>query len=109
MGGDSLRDLLKWSRPQELITLCRLIVMGRPDAKADPHMHDAVLPGLAERVLMIESPMLGLSSSAIAQRVRSPIGAAGKHRPGSGFVGSLPGAFSKATRPLPRRRPRRES
>ncbi len=71
MGGDSLRDLLKWSRPQELITLCRLIVMGRPDAKADPHMHDAVLPGLAERVIMTESPMLGLSSSAIARRLRS--------------------------------------
>ena len=69
MGGDSLRDLVKWSRPQELITLCTLVVMGRPDAIAYPDMHEAVLPGLVERVIMTESPMLGVSSSEIAARL----------------------------------------
>jgi nicotinate-nucleotide adenylyltransferase len=71
MGGDSLRDLVKWSRPRELIALCKLIVMGRPDADAYPHMHDTALPGLAERVIMTESPMLGVSSSEIAERIRA--------------------------------------
>lgn len=71
MGGDSLRDLVKWSRPRELISLCKLVVMGRPNAEADPQMHEAVLPGLAERVIMTESPMLGVSSSDIAARLRA--------------------------------------
>lgn len=70
MGGDSLRDLPQWSRPRELIALCKLVVMGRPDADAHPHMHDAALPGLAERVIMIDSPMLGVSSTEIAARLR---------------------------------------
>lgn len=71
MGGDSLRDLVKWSRPQELIKLCKLLVMGRPNAEAHPHMHDAVIPGLADRVIMTDTPMLGVSSSDIAARLRA--------------------------------------
>ncbi len=71
MGGDSLRDLPKWSRPHELMQLCKLIVMGRPNADAYPTMHERILPGLAERVIMTESPMLGVSSTELAERIRA--------------------------------------
>jgi nicotinate-nucleotide adenylyltransferase len=70
MGGDSLRDLPKWRRPDELIRLARLIVMGRPGADVAPAMHEEVIPGLAARVLMIEAPVLGVSSTMVATLVR---------------------------------------
>jgi nicotinate-nucleotide adenylyltransferase len=71
MGGDSLRDLPSWNRPQDLIKLCKLAVMSRPGAEVTPDLHADVLPGLAERVMMIESPMLGFSSSEIADRLEA--------------------------------------
>lgn len=50
---------------------------GRPDAKADPHMHDAVLPGLAERVLIIEfadaRSVVKWHCSAAAVRAQRPL------------------------------------
>lgn len=44
--------------------------MSRTDTAADPHMHDAVLPGLSERVVMIDAPLIGISSTEIADRIR---------------------------------------
>jgi nicotinate-nucleotide adenylyltransferase len=70
MGGDSLRDLPRWFRPEALIRLCRLGVMRRPGDVVYPDMHEAVLPGLAERVTMIEAPLIGVSSTEIVERLR---------------------------------------
>ncbi len=70
MGGDSLRDLPKWNQPEVLIELCKLAVMRRPGDNVTPDMHQAVLPTLAERVVMIDAPVLEISSSQITQRIR---------------------------------------
>jgi len=70
MGGDSLRDLPKWHRPQELIALCKLAVMRRPGDNLDPGMHRAVLPGLERRVVMMDTPVLEISSTEIVNRLR---------------------------------------
>lgn len=70
MGGDSLRDFPRWSRPAELLELCYFVVMGRPDIEIAPDMHDAILPKLKDRVIIIDSPMLGFSSTEIAARLR---------------------------------------
>jgi nicotinate-nucleotide adenylyltransferase len=70
LGADSLRDLPTWNRPRELIDLCRLAVMRRPDAEADPEALEAALPGISARVTVIDAPLLGISSSDIAERVR---------------------------------------
>lgn len=71
MGGDSLRDLPTWHRPAELIQLCWLAVMHRPGAQADPEMHARTLPGLAQRVVMIDAPLIEISSTEIIQRLRT--------------------------------------
>ncbi|MDZ4766869.1 MAG: nicotinate-nucleotide adenylyltransferase [Chloroflexota bacterium] len=71
MGGDSLRDLPRWSRPAELLELCTFVVMGRPDVTIAADMHEATLPGLKDRVILIDSPMLGFSSTEIAARLRA--------------------------------------
>lgn len=70
MGGDSLRDLPAWNRPDELLKLCWFAVMERPGEDIDPHMHDAVLPGLAPRVVMLRTPVLEISSTEIINRLR---------------------------------------
>ncbi len=70
MGGDSLRDLPTWNRPAELLTLCWFAVMERPGEDVDPHMHDAALPGLAQRVIILKTPVLEISSSEIISRLR---------------------------------------
>ncbi len=69
MGGDSLRDLPMWHRPADLIRLCKLAVMSRPAVAARPDMHEQILPGLAERVVMIDSPLIEISSTGIVQRI----------------------------------------
>jgi nicotinate-nucleotide adenylyltransferase len=71
IGADSLRDLPKWNRPQELIRLCKLAVMRRPDVDATPEMHEAILPGLAGRVVMIDAPLVDVSSTEIVTRLQA--------------------------------------
>jgi nicotinate-nucleotide adenylyltransferase len=72
MGGDSLRDLPTWNHPDELIRLCKLAVIQRPDMEPiSPTMHDHILPGLSERVVIIPAPLLGFSSSEIVARLQS--------------------------------------
>lgn len=70
IGGDSLRDLLTWHRPDLLIEHCKLAVLRRPGADVRPDMHADKLPGLADRVVMIDAPLLDISSTVIAQRLR---------------------------------------
>jgi nicotinate-nucleotide adenylyltransferase len=71
IGADSLRDLPTWNRPQELIRLCKFAVMRRPDVEATPEMHEAILPGLAERVIMLDTPLVDISSTDIVTRLRA--------------------------------------
>jgi nicotinate-nucleotide adenylyltransferase len=72
MGGDNLRALPTWTRAQDLYACCRLAVMKRSDEKISPSMHEAVLPGLAEKVDIVDAPMLGiwLSSTHVIERLR---------------------------------------
>ncbi|MCB9453646.1 MAG: nicotinate (nicotinamide) nucleotide adenylyltransferase [Anaerolineaceae bacterium] len=71
MGGDSFHDLPSWYQPEELIRLCRLGVMRRPLDGIEADMHAAVLPGLAARTIMIDAPILQISSSDIVERIRA--------------------------------------
>jgi nicotinate-nucleotide adenylyltransferase len=71
IGADSLRDLPTWHRPQELIQLCKLAVMRRPGVEISPQMHEHAIPGLAERVLKIDAPMIDISSTEISARLRA--------------------------------------
>lgn len=69
MGGDSLRDLPTWYHPADFIRLCKLAVMRRPEETIHPDMHEGILPGLAERVVMIDAPLVGISSTMIVERL----------------------------------------
>lgn len=71
MGGDSLRDLPKWYRPQELISLCRIAVMRRPQSVISVDMHAAILPELEERLTIVDAPLIDISSTAIVARIEA--------------------------------------
>ena len=70
MGGDSLRDLPNWREPAEILRLChKLGVMRRPYDEVDLDALERVLPGIREKVLMVDVPLLQISSRQVRQRV----------------------------------------
>lgn len=73
MGGDNLINLPQWKRARDLYAACRLAVMRRADEDIEPDMHDDILPGLSERVDIIDVPLLSiwLSSTHVTERLRS--------------------------------------
>jgi nicotinate-nucleotide adenylyltransferase len=71
IGGDSLKDLPTWHRPEMLIRLCRLAVVHRPGYQPDISDLAAKLPGLGERLIWVEMPVVGISASDIRSRVRA--------------------------------------
>jgi len=72
MGGDNLRSLPSWTRAEDLYRLCRLAVMRRADEDISPNMHGDLLPGLAERVSIVDVPLLSIwvSSTHVVDRIR---------------------------------------
>jgi nicotinate-nucleotide adenylyltransferase len=70
LGGDSLRDLPLWGRPQQLIELCRLGVMRRPGAEPDLSQLEWALPGISARTEFFAAPRMDISSSDIRRRVK---------------------------------------
>jgi len=72
VGGDSLRDLPTWHKPVEFVAACdRIGVMCRPGEEIDLDAVSSDLPGLAEKVLRIDAPLLEISSSQIRSRISS--------------------------------------
>lgn len=71
MGADSLRDLPSWHDPVRFIRGCDLIaVLRRPGAALDLDVISARLPGLVDRVRVLDSPLIEISGSDIRARVR---------------------------------------
>jgi len=70
MGGDSLRDLPTWHRPDEFLSACDLIgVMRRPGDAIDLAALEERLPGLRVKVRFVESPLLDISAHEVRRRI----------------------------------------
>lgn len=67
IGGDSLRDLPTWHKPQEVLANCRLAVLPRPGATIDWGELEAAVPGVREAVTMLDGPDIAVSSTRIRQ------------------------------------------
>ena len=71
MGGDSLRDILKWKNPQEIFAICAKVgVMRRPGAEYDLDLIEKEIPDLQEKIAWVEAPLLDISGSEIRKRLR---------------------------------------
>jgi nicotinate-nucleotide adenylyltransferase len=70
MGGDSLHDLPTWNRPKDFIETCDGIgVMRRHADQVDLVSLESVLPGISQKVLVVDAPILEISSKQIRQRI----------------------------------------
>ena len=71
LGWDSLAALPQWREPSRLIEMCHLVAVPRPNYPLpDLKAMEALLPGISERVVMMDKPEIDMSSSAIRDRVK---------------------------------------
>ena len=68
LGRDTLAELPLWKEPQRVIQLCRLVVPPRLGSKDLKHLETAI-PGLLDKVIQLDMPVIGISSSEIRQRI----------------------------------------
>ena len=70
LGWDSLAELPEWREPGRIIRLCRLVAVPRPGYKRpDLKMLEKNIPGLTERVTVLDKPKVDISASDIRERV----------------------------------------
>ncbi|MEE8194119.1 MAG: nicotinate-nucleotide adenylyltransferase [Dehalococcoidales bacterium] len=70
LGWDNLKELPKWHEPRQLISLCRLVAVPRVGCPVpDLGFLDTAIPGLSERVVMLDKPEIDISASVIRERV----------------------------------------
>ena len=77
LGGDSLRDMLRWHRPKQLIRLCTLAVLRRPGTRVGMTRLEKFVPGITRRTVFIHAPPMDISSTEIHHSVKQ-----GKEIPG---------------------------
>lgn len=71
LGRDSFTELPLWKEPERIVGMCKLVVVPRIGTNL-PELKDvaARIRGLSgENVVTLDSPMIGISSSGIRQRV----------------------------------------
>lgn len=71
MGLDSLRDLATWHEPEWLVQNCRLAALRRHEVEIDWAGLEEAVPGVRERVVILEMPELEIASSDLRKRVRA--------------------------------------
>ncbi|MBI4296356.1 MAG: nicotinate-nucleotide adenylyltransferase [Chloroflexi bacterium] len=70
LGWDSFLQLPYWREPARIIQLCVLVVVPRPGyPPPDIKRMEANLPGLSQRVMLLQQPQMDISASEIRQRV----------------------------------------
>ncbi len=70
LGWDSLSSLPQWREPSRLIKMCCLVAVPRPGYPA-PNLPalESLIPGISERLVMMDKPEIDISSSEIRERV----------------------------------------
>lgn len=70
LGEDSLRDLLTWRAPEEILERAELVVLRRPDRPAKMETLRQRLPILERRLTWLDVPPLHISATELRRRVR---------------------------------------
>jgi nicotinate-nucleotide adenylyltransferase len=68
LGRDTLAELPLWKEPKKVVQLCRMVVPPRLGSKDLRHLETAI-PGLLDKVIQLDMPVIGISSSKIRQRI----------------------------------------
>jgi len=66
LGWDNLSQLPRWHEPSRLVKLCRLVAVPRVDyPPPDLKSLDAIIPGLSQRVILLDAPRIDINASEI--------------------------------------------
>ena len=71
MGYDSLAELPTWHRAAELVAACRLVALTHYNVPLDWDYLEGALPGIRERVTLLDMPELEIASHQIQERIRA--------------------------------------
>ena len=73
IGGDSLEDLLSWHDPSGILEqLTHLVAVTRPGYRESEAYYDSLearLPGIKERLLIVDAPQFDISATDLRKRV----------------------------------------
>jgi nicotinate-nucleotide adenylyltransferase len=71
LGWDNLTQLPQWHEPSRLIELCQLVAVPRVDfPPPDLKSLEAAIPGLSQRVILLNAPRIDVNASEIRRMVR---------------------------------------
>lgn len=71
IGADSLRDFPSWSQPNEIIKLCRLGVLERPEVIINWDFLETAVPHLKSKVDWLNGPTVDISSTTIRSWIKA--------------------------------------
>jgi nicotinate-nucleotide adenylyltransferase len=72
VGWDSLDDLPSWKAPEQIVRLCLLVAVPRPGCfPPDLDALENSIPGISERIILLDRPEIDVSASQIRGRVAS--------------------------------------
>ncbi len=81
LGWDNLTKLKDWREPQEIIKKCFLVAVPRTGIpKPEISQLEKELPGISARLIILEEPVVDVSSSLIREKIQQ----------GEGITGMLP-------------------
>ncbi|MCX5996934.1 MAG: nicotinate-nucleotide adenylyltransferase [Chloroflexi bacterium] len=70
LGWDSVAELTAWKAPCRISRMATVVAFPRPGFQApDIAKLEKSMPGIAERIMVLDEPYLGVSSTGIRQRV----------------------------------------
>jgi len=70
LGWENLAELPQWHEPSRLIKMCYLVAVPRPGyPPPDLNSLEADIPGLSHSVILLDTPKIDISASAIRNRV----------------------------------------
>jgi len=70
VGPDALAELPKWKDPARLVEICQVVGIGRPGyAKADLRKLERSIPGVSQRIMLVDVPQIDISATEIRKRV----------------------------------------
>jgi nicotinate-nucleotide adenylyltransferase len=70
LGWDNLAQLPQWREPARLVELCRLVAVPRVGYPApDLDSLEAIIPGLSQAIILLDTPRIDITASVIRSRV----------------------------------------
>jgi nicotinate-nucleotide adenylyltransferase len=68
LGADAAAELHRWHAAREIVVLAWIVAVERPGFKLDIAALERKLPGIGERLTLLEGPQMDIASSVLRQR-----------------------------------------